>query len=69
MDTKNVNTYDEVEELQSRTSQNGGDLAKVDTMGTVKLSVGHIVYIPAPTADPQGKYFGNHIYSAQLTMP
>lgn len=32
------------------------DVVQVHTMGTVKLTEGEIVYIPTPTADPQGKY-------------
>ncbi|KAJ9610631.1 hypothetical protein H2200_005408 [Cladophialophora chaetospira] len=45
--------HDEVEEVQATPSR--GDLARVETMGTVRLSEGQIVYIPTPTADPQGK--------------
>jgi len=30
--------------------------APVEVMGTVKLTDGVIVYIPAPTADPQGEF-------------
>ena len=54
MDTKAI--YDEVEEVRASSSSSQDDLARVETMGTVKLSEDHIVYIPAPTADPQGKY-------------
>lgn len=28
---------------------------EVEVMGTVKLTHGKIIYIPTPTADPQGK--------------
>lgn len=38
-----------IEELEHSTT-----LEPVTTMGTVKLTDGVIVYIPAPTADPQG---------------
>lgn len=38
-------------EMERTLSDDG--LAKVDTMGTVKLTDGVIVYIPTPTADPQ----------------
>lgn len=38
-------------ELERTLSSDG--LAKVDTMGTVKLTDGVVVYIPTPTADPQ----------------
>jgi hypothetical protein len=38
-------------ELEHTLSRDG--LAKVDTMGTVKLTDGVVVYIPTPTADPQ----------------
>lgn len=38
-------------ELERTLSREG--LAKVDTMGTVKLTDGVVVYIPTPTADPQ----------------
>ena len=31
------------------------DKSKVQTSGTVQLTAGKIVYIPAPTADPQGE--------------
>ena len=44
-------TFSEVEELQASSP----DLARTETMGTVKLTQGEVVYIPAPTADPQGK--------------
>lgn len=30
------------------------EVVQVHTMGTVKLTEGEIVYIPTPTADPQG---------------
>lgn len=30
------------------------DKAKVNVSGTVQLTAGKIVYIPAPTADPRG---------------
>ena len=39
-----------VEELERSTSVN----KKLAVMGTVKLTEGRIVYIPTPTADPQG---------------
>ena len=32
------------------------EIVQVHTMGTVRLTEGEIVYIPTPTADPQGKY-------------
>lgn len=32
------------------------EVVQVHTMGTVRLTEGEIVYIPSPTADPQGKY-------------
>lgn len=38
-------------EIERTLSDDG--LAKIDTMGTVKLTDGVIVYIPTPTADPQ----------------
>lgn len=44
---------DHVEELQASSSRN--ELGRTETMGTVKLTEGKIVYIPAPSADPQGK--------------
>lgn len=50
-------TTNQIEEIQSQSSQN--DLAKVDTMGTVRLTEGEIVYIPTPTADPQGELSSN----------
>jgi hypothetical protein len=37
----------------------GFEVVQVHTMGTVKLTEGEIVYIPTPTADPQGKYISN----------
>jgi hypothetical protein len=43
-------TISEVEELPIT----GADLTKTKTMGTVKLTEGEIVYVPTPTADPQG---------------
>lgn len=49
-DTKEA-AFVHVEPVQSRGS--GSDVAKVNTMGTVKLTDGEIVYIPAPTADPR----------------
>lgn len=36
----------------SESSRLDGEAAKV--MGTVKLTEGSIIYIPTPTADPQG---------------
>lgn len=43
-----------VEELEyTRTLEHSKTLDQVETMGTVKLTDGAIVYIPAPTADPQ----------------
>ncbi|KAJ9657924.1 hypothetical protein H2198_004007 [Neophaeococcomyces mojaviensis] len=45
----NVHTH--MERIPSESSKN--DLAKVNTIGTVKLTDGDIVYIPAPTSDPQ----------------
>lgn len=33
----------------------GVEVVQVHTMGTVKLTEGEIVYIPTPTADPQGE--------------
>lgn len=32
------------------------EVVQVHTMGTVRLTEGEIVYIPTPTADPQGRY-------------
>jgi hypothetical protein len=39
-----------IEELESQ------ELEQITTMGTVKLTEGAIVYIPTPTADPQGQH-------------
>jgi hypothetical protein len=42
-------------------------LEQVQTMGTVKLSDGAIIYIPSPTADPQGQCVRDHLKSIRLT--
>jgi hypothetical protein len=44
----------QVEQVETHLSSSGDDLKKVSTMGTVKLTEGTIVYVPAPTTDPQG---------------
>jgi hypothetical protein len=44
------NRVEHIEELESQ------ELEQITTMGTVKLTEGAIVYIPTPTADPQGQY-------------
>lgn len=41
----------QIERVQTRAS--GSDLDKIETMGTIKLTAGSIIYVPAPTADPQ----------------
>lgn len=43
-----------VEETETVTPLDA-EIVKVHTMGTVKLTEGKIVYIPTPTADPQGE--------------
>ncbi|KAI4715911.1 MFS general substrate transporter [Aureobasidium sp. EXF-10727] len=48
------NNVEFVEELEhTKTLDHTQTLEQVTTMGTVKLTDGDIVYIPAPTADPQ----------------
>lgn len=53
MDTKDssVSYVEEMERVTTKESLK----AKVAVMGTVKLTEGAIVYIPTPTADPQGE--------------
>jgi hypothetical protein len=54
MDAKKVNS-DHVERVDSE-SYKVQDFVQdeVAVMGTVKLTSGQVVYIPTPTADPQG---------------
>lgn len=44
---------DHIEEIETQTSRQDDVLKQTDTMGTVKLTDGAIVYVPAPTADPR----------------
>ena len=48
-------TPEHLEEIESLPGQLQVTKSKVGVSGTVKLTAGTIVYIPAPTADPQGK--------------
>lgn len=57
-------TFSEVEEVKTMTNES--DLARVETMGTVKLTEGEIVFIPAPTADPQGELLSDSPHGVQL---
>lgn len=45
-----VTTYDNEDELKLEV-----DKSRVNVSGTVQLTAGKIVYVPAPTADPQGE--------------
>lgn len=45
-----------VEEI-SHGEKDGADDGNGHTMGTVKLTEGAIVYVPTPTADPQGMLY------------
>lgn len=49
--TENVEFIEELE--HTKTLEHSKTLEQVETMGTVKLTDGAVVYIPAPTADPQ----------------
>jgi hypothetical protein len=47
-------TYVEDIEDGRASAKDGSDKKKKKVMGTVKLTEGKVVYIPTPTADPQG---------------
>lgn len=54
MGATKADNVESVEELEyTKTLDHSRTLDQVETMGTVKLTDGAIVYIPAPTADPQ----------------
>lgn len=53
-DTKLKPAADHVEDL-GMVKDNEVLQGELEVMGTVKLTHGKIIYIPTPTADPQGK--------------
>lgn len=58
---KEMSRPSHVEDNDVESAFGAASLAKGDkttsVMGTVKLTEGAIIYIPSPTADPQGMFF------------
>ena len=66
-DTKMKPASDHVEDL-GMVRDNDVLQGEVEVMGTVKLTHGKIIYIPTPTADPQGKRNQDSVIRTYLSV-
>ena len=57
MTTKTAKEMSHVENIEHQDADLHVTKSKVGVSGTVQLTVGRIVYVPAPTADPRGLSF------------